>query len=95
MSKPVSEVRRDPMSAPRYMDIATFMRTPLIDDLSERFAARLRDQGFPETGIDEALALVPLPTMRAVLLGEEKLEIGKFEDYSKSIHRLTTGEMLG
>jgi guanidinopropionase len=25
----------DPMSAPRYMDIATFMRTPLIDDPAE------------------------------------------------------------
>jgi len=30
VSKPTD--RRDPMSAPRYMDIPTFMRTPLIDD---------------------------------------------------------------
>ncbi len=27
--------RHDPMSAPRYMDIPTFMRTPLIDDPAE------------------------------------------------------------
>ena len=57
-------------------------REALIDDLAERFAARLRDEGFPEEKIDEALARVPLATMRAVLLGEEKLEIGYAADYS-------------
>jgi transcriptional regulator with XRE-family HTH domain len=59
-------------------------REDLIDDLAERFAARLRDEGFPEAKIEEALARVPLPTMRAVLLGEEKLEIGSATDYSWS-----------
>lgn len=51
-------------------------RKELIDDLSDRFSSRLRDEGFPEENIDEALAKVPLATMRKVLLGEEKLEIG-------------------
>ncbi len=35
MSEPEVGGRRDPMSAPRYMEIPTFMRTPLIEDLSE------------------------------------------------------------
>jgi len=35
VSDPDDGGRRDPMSAPRYMDIPTFMRTPLIEDLSE------------------------------------------------------------
>ena len=48
----------------------------LIDDLSERFSDRLREEGFPEGRIDEALARVPLATMRRVLLGKENLEIG-------------------
>jgi len=54
----------------------------LIDDLAERFADRLRDAGFPEDNIDEALAKVSLSTMRSVLLGEEKLEIGNAMSYS-------------
>lgn len=56
-------------------------REDLIDDLAERFAAKLRDEGFPEPKIDEALARVSLPTMRAVLLGEEKLDM----DYVASV----------
>jgi len=48
----------------------------LINDLSDRFSDLLRDEGFPEERIDEAIARVPLATMRKVLLGEEKLEIG-------------------
>jgi len=35
VSEPEVGGRRDPMSAPRYMEIPTFMRTPLIEDLSE------------------------------------------------------------
>jgi|TARA_B100000959_G_scaffold265040_1_gene306140 transcriptional regulator with XRE-family HTH domain len=54
----------------------------LIDDLTERFATRLRDEGFPEENIDEALTRISLPTMRAVLLGKEKLEIGSVGSYS-------------
>ena len=57
-------------------------KADLIDDLAERFAARLRDEGFPEAHIDEAVARVPYGTMRAVLLGEEKLEIGDAAAYS-------------
>ncbi len=54
----------------------------LLDDLAERFAERLRDAGFAEGNIDEALARVSLSTMRSVLLGEEKLEIGNAVFYS-------------
>lgn len=57
-------------------------REDLIDDLADRFGARLREQGFPENLIDDALARVPLATMRKVLLGEEKLEIGHAADYT-------------
>ena len=57
-------------------------REELIDDLSDRFSDRLRNEGFPEGKIDEALARVPLATMRKVLLGEERLEIGYSEDIS-------------
>ena len=57
-------------------------REELIDDLSDRFSDRLRNEGFPEGKIDEALARVPLATMRKVLLGEERLEIGYREDIS-------------
>lgn len=49
-------------------------REQLIDDLAERFATRLRDEGFSESQIDEALSSVSLPTMRAVLLGEQKFD---------------------
>ncbi len=56
----------------------------LIDDLAERFAAKLRAGGFPKDKIEEALARVSLPTMRAVLVGEEKLEIGYVGDFSMS-----------
>ena len=54
----------------------------LINDLSDRFSDRLRDEGFPEERIDEAVARVPLATMRKVLLGEEKLEIGYWPEIS-------------
>ena len=54
----------------------------LINDLSDRFSDRLRDEGFPEGKIDEAMARVPLATMRKVLLGEEKLEIGYWPEVS-------------
>ena len=53
----------------------------LINDLSDRFSDRLRDEGFPEERIDEAVARVPLATMRKVLLGEEKLEIGYWPEF--------------
>ena len=68
----------------------------LIDDLADRFAGRLRDEGFPENRIDEALIRVSLPTMRAVLLGEEKLEIGYATDYSPEQvrERLEAGEEI-
>ena len=56
----------------------------LLDDLADRFAARLREQGWPEAHIDSTLAQVPLATMRAVLLGEEPLEIGLAHDYSQA-----------
>jgi transcriptional regulator with XRE-family HTH domain len=56
----------------------------LIDDLANRFSDRLRDAGFPEENIDEAMARVPLATMRKVLLGEEKLEIGRSSDFSSN-----------
>ena len=55
----------------------------LMDDLEERFAERLREGGFPEGQIDTALARVPLAIMRKVLLGEEKLEIGRAVDYGQ------------
>ena len=32
MSEPEADTRRDPMLAPRYMEIPTFLRAPLIDD---------------------------------------------------------------
>ena len=54
----------------------------LIDDLSERFADRLRTEGLPEANIDEALAKVSLATMRAVLLGKENLEIDLLWNYA-------------
>jgi len=56
----------------------------LLDDLSERFAALLRDKGIPEPAIDSYLAQVPLATMRAVLLGEEPLEVGNASDFSQN-----------
>lgn len=58
-------------------------REELIDDLEDRFAARLRQEGFPEDQIDTALARVPLAIMRKVLLGEEQLEIGMVADYDE------------
>jgi len=66
----------------------------LLDDLADRFAARLRDAGWPESKIDETLARVPLATMRAVLLGEEPLEVGFAADYSAAEveERLAQGE---
>jgi len=57
----------------------------LMDDLEARFAARLRTEGLSEQQIDEALAHVPLSTMRAVLLGDEPLEIGNAADYSHEV----------
>jgi transcriptional regulator with XRE-family HTH domain len=54
----------------------------LIDDLSERFADRLRTEGLPEANIDETLTKVSLATMRAVLLGKENLEIDMLWNYS-------------
>ena len=56
----------------------------LLDDLEDRFAARLRDEGFPESHIDSALARIPLATMRKVMLGEEKLEIASWGDIPMS-----------
>ncbi len=66
----------------------------LIDDLANSFSDRLRDEGFPEEKIDEAMARVPLATMRKVLLGEEKLHIAsQAEISSKEVQaRMDAGE---
>ena len=66
----------------------------LINDLSDRFSDRLRDEGFPEDKIDEAMARIPLATMRKVVLGEEKLEIGYWPEISsKEVRaRIDAGE---
>lgn len=71
-------------------------REELIDDLGDRFSARLRDEGFPEDKIDEALARVPMATMRKVLLGEENLEIGYLSNFSSNQleARKDTGENI-
>ncbi len=47
----------------------------LIDDLKQRFAERLRDQGVAESQIVDAINKVDLGTMDRVLSGQEKLEI--------------------
>jgi len=47
----------------------------LIDDLKQRFAERLRDQGIAESYIIDAVNKVSLETMDRVLSGQEKLEI--------------------
>lgn len=57
-------------------------REAQIDDLAEGFAARLRDQGFSEQMVDDVLARVALPTMRAILLGKERLEVALAGSYS-------------
>jgi len=66
----------------------------LINDLSDRFSDRLRDEGFPEEIIDEAMARIPLATMRKVVLGEEKLEISYWPEISsKEVRaRIDAGE---
>lgn len=66
----------------------------LIDDLGERFAHRLREEGLPEYAIDEAVAKVPLATMRAVLLGEERLEIGGLTSTDFRLPPLEPGEQM-
>ncbi len=57
-------------------------REELIDDLTDRFRAKLAKAGLTEPSIDDALAKVPLATMREVLLGQEPLEIGLKDQYS-------------
>jgi len=47
----------------------------LVDDLKQRFAERLRDQGIAEYQIVGAINKVDLGTMDRVLSGQEKLEI--------------------
>jgi transcriptional regulator with XRE-family HTH domain len=48
----------------------------LIDDLKQRFAERLRDQGMEESYIVDAVSKVSLETMDRILSGLENLEIG-------------------
>lgn len=47
----------------------------LIDDLSHRFADRLRDMNIPESYVLEAVKKVPLDEMRKVMLDGEPLKV--------------------
>ena len=68
----------------------------LIDDLKQRFAERLREQGTPESYIMDAVNKVSLEEMDGVLSGEESLEIASSGDYSdEEINkRLSLGESV-
>ena len=54
----------------------------LIDDLKQRFAERLRDQGLAEPYIIDAVKHVSLDTMDRVLSGKEMLEIADTDSIS-------------
>ncbi|SFV76350.1 hypothetical protein MNB_SUP05-10-425 [hydrothermal vent metagenome] len=54
----------------------------LIDDLKQRFAERLRDQGMAEFYIIDAVNKVSLETMDRVLSGQEMLEIADTDSLS-------------
>ena len=68
----------------------------LIDDLKQRFAERLRDQGMPESYIMDAVNKVSLEDMDSVLSGKESLEIASEGDYSNEeiIERQLLGENM-
>ena len=68
----------------------------LIDDLKQRFAERLRDQGMPEAYIMDAVNKVSLEDMDSVLSGKESLEIASEGDYSNEeiIERQLLGESM-
>jgi len=68
----------------------------LIDDLKQRFAERLREQGTPESYIMDAVNKVSLEEMDGVLSGEESLEIASSGDYSDEEikKRLSLGESV-
>ncbi len=68
----------------------------LIDDLSSRFADKLREMKMPEAYVLESTQKVTLDQMRKVLIGEEPLEIRWFHDVSaKEIKsRRSSGEEI-
>ena len=59
-----------------------FKDEDLIEDLSNRFADKLRAMNISEAYVVDALQKVPIEQMRKVLLGKESLEIRDFHDVS-------------
>jgi transcriptional regulator with XRE-family HTH domain len=68
----------------------------LINDLKQRFAERLRDQGIAESYIIDAVNKVSLEAMDRVLSGQEKLEIADIGSLSSDVikERESKGEEI-